>query len=189
MCKITAKKTLDKCGHSFCAGCIDEAFKHQKKCPVCSNVHGPLIGNQPPGKMFVSSSEIDLPGYELCGSITITYKFEEGIQGPEHPNPGTRYAGTTRTAYLPNNEEGNKICKLLQKAFQQKLTFIFGLSLLSGTDVITWNDIPHKTRRTGGATRYDNFESTFKVSVSTCIGWNVEKYMVNCNKFYSYLFN
>ena len=33
---ITNKKTLNKCGHSFCAGCIDEAFKHEKKCPVCS---------------------------------------------------------------------------------------------------------------------------------------------------------
>jgi deltex-like protein len=43
----TEKKTLHKCGHSFCATCIDEVFKHQKKCPVCSQVYGPLIGNQP----------------------------------------------------------------------------------------------------------------------------------------------
>ena len=89
-----------------------------------------------------------------------------------HPNPGTRYIGTTQTAYLPNNEEGNKVCKLLQKAFQQKLTFTIGLSLISGVNNgITWNDIQYKTRRFGGATRYDNF--TFTVSVSACIGWNV----------------
>ena len=124
--------------------------------------------------MFVRYSEIGLPGYESCGSITITYKFEDGVQGPEHPSPGTRYAGTTQTAYLPNNEEGNKVCKLLQKAFQQKLTFTIGLSLISGVDnAITWNDIHHKTRRFGGATRYDNFTITFTVSVSACIGWNV----------------
>ena len=51
---MTDKKTLHKCGHSFCAVCIDEAFKHLKKCPVCSQVYGPLIGNQPDGKMFVT---------------------------------------------------------------------------------------------------------------------------------------
>ena len=27
LCDFTDKKTLSKCGHSFCAGCIDEAFK------------------------------------------------------------------------------------------------------------------------------------------------------------------
>ena len=73
----------------------------------------------------------------------------------------------------PTTKKGNKVIKLLQKVFHQKLTFTIGLSLISGVDAITWNDIPHKTRRPGGATRYDNFTSTFKVSVSTCIGWNV----------------
>ena len=53
LCNFTDKKTLSKCGHSFCAACIDRAFKVQKKCPVCSTVYGLLIGNQPEGKMFV----------------------------------------------------------------------------------------------------------------------------------------
>ena len=111
----------------------------------------PLIGNQPPGNMSVSYSEIALPGYESCGSITITYTFENGLQGPEHPSPGRTYYGTMRTAYLPNNEEGKKVLKLLQKAFHQKLTFTIGLSLISGVDnANTWNNIDHKTRRTGG---------------------------------------
>ena len=83
LCSITDKKTLDKCGHSFCAKCIQAAFKHQKKCPVCYQVYGPLIGNQPPGKMFVIHTLISLSGYESCGSITITYKFEDGVQGQE----------------------------------------------------------------------------------------------------------
>ena len=162
LCSITDKKSLDKCGHSFCAKCIEAVFKHQKKCPVCHQVYGPLIGNQPPGKMVVSRTSIPLSGYESCGSITITYKFEDGVQGPEHPTPGMKYAGTTRTAYLPDNEEGNKVLRLLQKAFDQKLTFTIGRSSTSGVNnVMTWNDIHHKTRRTGGATRYDNFTNTF----------------------------
>jgi deltex-like protein len=162
LCDFTDKKILSKCGHSFCAGCIDEAFKHQKKCPVCSQVYGPLIENQPPGMMIVSRTSISLSGYESCGSITIRYKIEEGVQGPEHPNPGKRYFGMTREAYLPDNDEGNKVLRLLQKAFDQKLTFTIGRSPITGaTNVVTWNDIHHKTRRTGGATRYDNFTITF----------------------------
>ena len=166
--KITDKKTLDKCGHSFCAGCIDEAFKHQKKCPICSQVYGQLIGNQPPGTMIVSRMSISLRGYESCGSITITYKIEDGVQGPEHPNPGKRYFGTVRSAHLPDNEEGNKILRLLQKAFDQKLTFTIGRSSTTGaTNVVTWNDIHHKTKRTGGPTRYDKYISNMGEIITT----------------------
>ena len=98
---------------------------------------------------------MNLPGYESFGSISITYKFEDGVQGLEHPSPGRRYFGFTRTAFLPDNEDGQKILRLLQKAFKQKLTFTIGRSSTTGMDnVITWNDIHHKTRRTGGAGRY-----------------------------------
>ena len=31
------------------------------------------------------------------------------MQGPEHPNPGRRYHGTIRTAYLPDNAEGREV--------------------------------------------------------------------------------
>ena len=152
---ITDKKTLDKCGHSFCAGCINEAFTHQTKCPICSTVYGKLVGNQPPGKMTVSRMSLSLSGYEWCGTITITYRFEDGVQGPEHPNPGKRYFGTIRTAYLPDNDEGRKVLKLLQKAFHQKLTFTIGRSSTTGnSNVITWNDIHHKTKRSGGVTSF-----------------------------------
>ena len=108
-------------------------------------LYGPLIGNQPPGKMITSYSSISLDGYESCGSINITYKFEDGIQGPEHPTPGKKYCGTTRSAFLPDNEEGNKVVKLLQQAFKQKLTFTIGRSSTSGlNNVITWNDFTTK---------------------------------------------
>ncbi|XP_046839279.1 uncharacterized protein LOC124433538 isoform X4 [Xenia sp. Carnegie-2017] len=149
--EIGEKKTLEKCGHSFCASCIEEAFKHIKKCPNCSYVYGVIIGDQPEGKMTFSVSNKSLPGYPSCGIIYIKYSFPQGIQGKEHPNPGKPYQGTTRHAYLPDNEEGNKVLRLLQKAFKQKLTFTIGRSSTTGAeDVITWNDIHHKTNVNGG---------------------------------------
>lgn len=69
----------------------------------------------------------------------------------EHPNPGVRYPGTTRVAYLPDCPEGNKVLGLFRKAFDQRLTFTIGTSMTTGrANVITWNDIHHKTNCTGG---------------------------------------
>ena len=150
---ITDKKTLSKCGHSFCSGCIDQAFKHQKKCPVCSMVYGALTGNQPEGNMFESYQSTRLPGFGSCGTIVISYRFPGGTQGPNHPHPGNRYHGTSRTAYLPDNKEGRKVLNLLKKAFEQKLTFTIGRSSTTGKDdCVIWNDIHHKTSMLGGPT-------------------------------------
>jgi deltex-like protein len=154
LCDMTDKKTLPKCGHSFCAGCIDEAFKHKKKCPICSTVYGLLKGNQPKGNMYGSFRSTSLPGFASCGTIVISYRFPGGTQGPEHPHPGKPYTGTNREALLPNNKEGNKVLRLLKKAFEQKLTFTIGRSVTTGRDdCVIWNDIHHKTATTGGPTK------------------------------------
>ena len=159
---ITNKKTLDKCGHSFCADCINEAFKHTKKCPLCFMVYGTLKGNQPEGNMFDSFRSTSLPGFRSCGTITISYRFPSGIQGPNHPNPGKPYIGTDRNAYLPDNKEGRKVLELLKKAFNQKLTFTIGRSATTGMDdCVTWNDIHHKTSTTGGSTRFGYPDPTY----------------------------
>lgn len=72
----------------------------------------------------------------------------------EHPSPGMPYASTQRTAYLPDNKEGWEVLKLLEKAFKQKLIFTVGDSRVSGlSNVITWNDIHHKTSMHGGPER------------------------------------
>uniref|UniRef100_A0A8C6E6C7 E3 ubiquitin-protein ligase n=1 Tax=Moschus moschiferus TaxID=68415 RepID=A0A8C6E6C7_MOSMO len=77
------------------------------------------------------------------------------LQMKKHPNPGKRFSGIQRTAYLPDNKEGNEVLDLLCRAFDQKLIFTVGESRTSGvSDVITWNDIHHKTSRTGGPERY-----------------------------------
>ena len=136
-CPFTNKKTLDKCGHSFCTKCIEKAFKVKRQCPTCNQAYGALIGNQPEGEMIYSTAFSDF--------IIITYKFPDGIQRPDHPNPGKPYKGKSVKAYLPNNGEGNKVLRLLMKAFDKKLTFTIGRSSTGMEDVVMFTDIPHNT--------------------------------------------
>lgn len=148
------KKTL-RCLHSFCSSCLDAAFSVKPACPLCNTYHGLYTGTQPDGTMSEARISQCLPGYEKYGSIVIRYSFPAGIQGRNHPNPGVRYSGTTRIAFLPANEEGEKILKLLRKAFDRKLIFTVGQSVTTGLhNVITWNDIHHKTSITGGPQRF-----------------------------------
>jgi deltex-like protein len=61
------------------------------------------------------------------------------------------YHGTTRQAYLPDNRDGRHVLDLLQRAFELRQIFTVGQSRTTGYDnVITWNDIHHKTSVTGG---------------------------------------
>ncbi|XP_048044929.1 E3 ubiquitin-protein ligase DTX3L-like isoform X2 [Megalobrama amblycephala] len=155
MDSFTDKKKL-KCGHEFCRECIRMSEKSLGSiCPVCKEVYGILEGNQPYGTMKVTQSSWSLPGYSHCGTIEITYSIPSGYQTEKHPNPGKYYNGTNRQAYLPDNREGNEVLTLLQRAFQQKLIFTVGKSTTSGMDnVVTWNDIHHKTSRSGGPQSY-----------------------------------
>ncbi|XP_068191020.1 probable E3 ubiquitin-protein ligase DTX3 [Antennarius striatus] len=148
--EIQGQKTL-RCSHSFCSECIDSVFKFKPACPVCNTYHGEYTGNQPEGTMTETRSWLHVPGYEHCGSIVIQYSFPAGIQGPDHPNPGKRYSSTYRVAFLPACEEGEKVLRLLRKAFDRRLVFTVGRSVTTGlNNVITWNDIHHKTNMYGG---------------------------------------
>jgi len=81
----------------------------------------------------------------------IQYRFPQGVQGKEDPNPGQRYDGTSRTAYLPDTREGREVLQLLRRAFDARLVFTVGTSSTTGlTNQITWNDIHHKTNIYGG---------------------------------------
>ncbi|NWI75537.1 DTX3L ligase, partial [Dryoscopus gambensis] len=152
--RIKNKETLEKCKHAFCKSCIDAAMAHKKACPICNTVCGVLTGDQPKGRMFVTSDKrLSLPGYPNCGTIKIDYFMEGGVQTSSHPNPGQHYGPTHRTAYLPDNKEGREILQLLKRAFDQKLIFTVGQSHTTGAqNVITWNDIHHKTAIEGGPT-------------------------------------
>ncbi|XP_078364668.1 tripartite motif-containing protein 3-like [Oculina patagonica] len=140
-----------KCKHVFCVDCLETASKHDNRCPVCKEVQGVIRGNQPRGTMQFHRSCLSLPGYYECGRIIIDYHFPSGTQGQEHPNPGQRYDGTQRFAYLPDNREGNEVLQLLRKAFDARLVFTVGTSVTTGrANQVTWNGIHHKTSVTGG---------------------------------------
>ncbi|XP_028608129.1 E3 ubiquitin-protein ligase DTX3L [Grammomys surdaster] len=148
---ISNKYVLSKCKHEFCASCIRKAMSIKPVCPVCLTSYGVQKGNQPEGTMTHATQKESLPGYEGCGTIVIHYDMKGGVQTSEHPNPGKSYYGTRRVAYLPDNTEGRKVLDLLREAFKHKLTFTVGDSRVLGiSDVITWNDIHHKTAKFGG---------------------------------------
>ena len=102
--------------------------------------------------MTSHSISTSLPGYNQCATIVITYNFPNGTQNQHHPNPGKRYQGTNRIAYLPDCREGQEVLALLKRAFEQRLVFTVGRSSTTGVDnVVVWNDIHHKTNMYGGA--------------------------------------
>lgn len=120
------------------------------------------LGPQPAdGKMIVRYLPTPLPGYEHQPmasrhgpTIEITYVIPSGTQGPLNPNPNHPFSGTTRKAYLPNTKEGDEILRLLQRAFDDQHVFTIGRSSTTGQDnVVTWNDIHHKTSPNGGPER------------------------------------
>ncbi|KAI8499429.1 hypothetical protein Bbelb_224800 [Branchiostoma belcheri] len=155
MSGITDPKSLP-CKHTFCRECIDKALSYKSQCPMCNTIVGELKGDQPSGSMtWEIYLGTRLPGYENCGAIVINYYFPDGIQGPEHPSPGRPFRGTSRTAYLPNNDEGRELVQLLKRAFDKRLVFTIGTSVTTGArDTVIWNDIHHKTNTRGGASGY-----------------------------------
>jgi deltex-like protein len=150
---ISSIKVLNKCGHSFCTECIDEYFaKVKKSCPVCNTIYGLSMGTQPDGTMRWETINQIVPGFNT-NAIQITYRIPGGIQGTNHPNPGRAYQGVHRIAYLPDTNEGRHVLSLLDKAFKNRLIFTIGRSVTTGKeDVVTWNEIHHKTRIDGGPT-------------------------------------
>ncbi|KAG8282560.1 protein deltex-like [Homalodisca vitripennis] len=147
---------LTRCHHRLHLDCLNSMLTSQPnahqwlyiQCPVCMTIYGEKRGNQPPGTMDSTLLHTSLPGFPGTRTIQITYHIASGIQGPEHPNPGRPYyaVGFPRVCYLPDTEKGRKVLKLLRVAFQRRLTFTIGRSVTTGLeDVVTWNDIHHKT--------------------------------------------
>ncbi|XP_033757350.1 probable E3 ubiquitin-protein ligase DTX3 [Pecten maximus] len=160
---FTNKTALPKCSHEFCKECIEQQFKYKPSCPICGTVYGKIIGTQPPGHINIQRlSNGNLPGYEQFGIISVSYSFPNGVQGPEHPHPGTRFSGTSRTGYFPDCPEGVKVVRLLKVAFDRRLVFTVGRSRTTGADnVVTWNDIHHKTAFNGGPQNFGYPDPTY----------------------------
>ncbi|XP_015597376.1 protein deltex isoform X2 [Cephus cinctus] len=144
---------LTRCRHRLHLACLNAMLSSQQhpmyiQCPVCRLIYGEKRGNQPSGTMNWTRIPRALPGFPNTNTIQITYDIPSGIQGPEHPNPGQAYyaVGFPRVCYLPDNDLGRRVLRLLQIAFERRLTFTVGRSVTTGReDVITWNEIHHKT--------------------------------------------
>ncbi|XP_078803811.1 uncharacterized protein LOC144992210 [Oryzias latipes] len=156
------KKSLN-CKHEFCKRCLQKAEENYGPiCPVCRKVFGIIQGDQPDGRMTWTRSSGQVPGFSNCGIITIIYSIPDGRQTEKHPKPGHCYTGTTKTAYIPGNKEGNEVLKLLKKAFDQKLIFTIMASNITGFKTrVTWNDIHHKTSLYGGPDSYGYPDPTY----------------------------
>ncbi|XP_064822212.1 E3 ubiquitin-protein ligase DTX3L-like isoform X2 [Oncorhynchus masou masou] len=157
-CSICMDRFINKrklsCSHEFCTDCLRKAVEFSgPRCPLCNDVFGKVEGDQPEGTMNVKHESYRcIPGYRGSGMIVISYNIPSGKQTKKHSNPGKGFIGAHRIAYLPDNQEGNEVLKLLERAFNQKLIFTVGTSRTTGTDdCVTWNDIHHKTNIDGGA--------------------------------------
>lgn len=88
--------------------------------------------------------------FKLLQNLSLIFLLQD-----RHPNPGKPFSGTCRTAYLPDNKEGNAVLQLLKKAFDQRLIFTVGNSETNGLEnQVIWNDISHKTSLSGGIKKY-----------------------------------
>ena len=161
-------KGTGACCHVFHAKCLEDSLKQDFKCAVCRAVIKKKLGPCPNGYMYITAhKDLHCAGYENCGTIVIRYALRGGVQGPQHPNPGVRFYPDQRTAFLPDNEAGKEVLKLLKKAWEMKLTFQIGTSISTGaTNVITWNDIHHKTSLYGGSANYGYPDVTYLVRVT-----------------------
>ncbi|KAL7374264.1 hypothetical protein ABVT39_025249 [Epinephelus coioides] len=106
-------------------------------------------GCQPEGQMTWVILHRDLPGFPDDNTLQINYIFPDGIQTEEHPHPGQPYAGLRLCAYLPDNRDGRKVLKLLEKAFNQQLLFTV-TTKTNGKDTVTATSIPQKTQADAG---------------------------------------
>jgi len=164
-CAVCLEVLMDKvvslpCLHQLHTACARDIVEKGQggpsclQCPECQTIHGTRTGNQPrDGDMTWTKLDSSLSGHPDCGTIVIRYRFQAGVQGPEHPNPGKAYQapGFPRVAYLPDSTEGQKVLQGLCTAFRRRLLFTVGKSLTLGlNDCVTWAGIHHKTTVEGG---------------------------------------
>ncbi|KAG9350103.1 hypothetical protein JZ751_026456 [Albula glossodonta] len=124
------------CGVAFCQQCLHVHVS----CKVCSK------GIR--GTMSWSEMCMTLPGHIKDMTLKITYTVPDGIQGEDHPSPGSPFQGGVFDAFLPLNKQTKRLLPLLKRAFDEGLTF----TVVEGHKVarVTWASIPHKTKMSGG---------------------------------------
>jgi deltex-like protein len=153
---------MGKCDdHFFHAECLVHCKGRANfiKCPICGSTYGIITGDMPKGTMRYKRhpvGELPCEGYEEYGTILVEYRFPNGRRGAQS------YAGTNRTAFLPDTPEGNEILRLLQIAFDRRLSFTVGTSITTGRpNCVIWNGIHHKTNTTGGSSEFGYPDETY----------------------------
>ncbi|VDI70693.1 deltex [Mytilus galloprovincialis] len=172
MCEMTDPVRLNRCKHTFCLECITGFFQTKPSCPVCGFVYGKIYGDQPDdGTASIYIDPTSLPGYDEKQTYVIIYEFPKGKQKSFHPDPGVEYEGFKRRAFLPISKDGTEVLQLLKRAFEQGMAFTIGTSRTTGKEgVITWNDIHHKTSKTGGPTKFGYPDSEYLTRVREELG-------------------
>lgn len=153
---------------------VQSVLNGASKCPVCKT-RFKIPGPQPSGTLKLSLSTAKCAGFPSCGSIVLQYNFPGGTQGPQHYHPGQSYAGTSRTAYLPDNAEGRESMGLLIKAFESGILFRVGQSITTSSHNQTvWGSVHQKTAYTGGTSAHGWPDDTyFSRVVSECAACGV----------------
>lgn len=152
---------LDKCsGHYFHKDCIELCHKQAHlRCPICGIIYGIMTGDMPRGSMSLikyPSSAVAWEAYPNTDILEIHYIFKSGKKDD------ILYPGTTRVAYLPNNDEGIEVLRLLIIAFERRLTFTIGTSVTTGrANQVVWNGIHHKTALEGGPSCFGYPDETY----------------------------
>ena len=125
---------LKECGHTFHLSCLTGAASRKMAFLMCRSPLEIKItprGHMPTGSLVILlNASLTCAGYQPS-SIVLRYIFATGRQRPYHPNPGTRYTGTARVAYVPDTKEGQLLVDRLVEAFQWGLTFCIETSLTS----------------------------------------------------------
>uniref|UniRef100_A0AC34G600 E3 ubiquitin-protein ligase n=1 Tax=Panagrolaimus sp. ES5 TaxID=591445 RepID=A0AC34G600_9BILA len=118
--------------------------------------YAPSFGNQPLNSvMRVKRTVGNPPGHPNAdGWFNIKYIIPGGIQNANHLRPGVPFSGTTRTAWIPNDEGGRHVLSLLRKAFDHRHIFTIGDSITTGVHNVPVWVIHHKTSQTGGPPNY-----------------------------------
>ncbi|KAG4068484.1 hypothetical protein HA402_004825 [Bradysia odoriphaga] len=148
-----------QCGHELCDQCYEQieitrttmsGISHTFiKCPFCMKTSGTEIGTCPDGTMTTSIVGAPCEGYEKYKTIIVQYTVESsGYQ-------------LNRMAFLPDNNEGNELLRLLKIAWDRRICFTIGTSATNGQDnALVWN-IHHKTAQNGGVMSHGYPDETF----------------------------
>ncbi|KAJ2938015.1 hypothetical protein O0L34_g14467 [Tuta absoluta] len=117
------------------------------ECRVCGGIYGREscgVADQPAGSMAWRLQPSPLPQHD-CPTIVVTYNFQSGRQGAQHPMPGAPYyaVGFPRYTLLPDNSLGRQVLSALRAAWSAARLFGVCASQTTGREhVVAWRAPP-----------------------------------------------